>query len=53
MGLLLYQLIFPLIKLLLCLFPYFSLVCVRAFSPDAEGHEVLFVDYSWHREAAA
>lgn len=53
MDLSLYQLTFPLSKLLLFLFPYFSLVYFRAFTPGTEGQQVLFVNYSWHREAAA
>ena len=53
MDLLLYQLTFPLIKLLLFLFPYFPLVYFRAFTPGTEGQHMLFVDYSWHRKAAA
>lgn len=50
MDLLLYQLTFILIKLFL--FLSFLLVYFRTFTPGTEGQQVLFMDYSWHREAA-
>lgn len=52
MDLLLYQLTFLLNKLFLFLFPSFLPVYFRTFTPGTEGQQVLFVDYSWHREAA-